>query len=144
VSGPAWSQVQDSGSAPANGIASKLGLKPTTPQNAAGIRTEPPVSLPSPATPIPVATHTPAPLEDPPAWRDGSCGFFTSPVHGFSPVPPSAISCMLVLANSNAPAARNRTTAADSAPTSGKAARVPARIGMPRTAYRSLIDTGTP
>ena len=108
-------------------------MNPTTPQKAAGIRTDPPVSLPSPAKPIPVATATPAPLEDPPACLAGSCGFFTSPVQTFSPVAPSAISCRLVLAKGSAPAARSRVTATDSPPKSGRLARVPAAVGMPST-----------
>jgi hypothetical protein len=119
-------------------------LNPTTPQNAAGIRTEPPVSLPRPAKPIPVAVATAAPLDEPPAWRAGSNGFLTSPVQSFSPVAPSAISCMFVFANGSAPAARSRPTAIDSPPKSGNAARVPAAVGMPSTLYRSLIVTGTP
>ena len=109
------------------------------------MRTEPPVSLPMPAAPMPVATATAAPLDDPPDCRAGSNGFFTSPVQRFSPVAPSAISCMLVLANTSAPASRKRdTSAASSRPSAGSGARVPACIGMPRTANRSLIDTGMP
>ncbi len=44
--GPIESSVNDSGKAPCVGTRWRLGLKPTMPQSAAGMRVEPPVSLP--------------------------------------------------------------------------------------------------
>ena len=44
-------------------------LRPTTPQHAAGTRTEPPVSVPNATSASPVATATADPLEDPPGTR---------------------------------------------------------------------------
>jgi len=43
--------------------------KPTTPQSAAGIRTEPPVSLPIAISHMPSATATAAPEDEPPGTR---------------------------------------------------------------------------
>ena len=63
-----------------------------TPQNAAGTRTDPSVSVPSAASHIPAATAAALPLDDPPASRSGCRGFTTSPWCGFSDVPPIAYS----------------------------------------------------
>ena len=93
---------------------------------------------------MPQATATPEPLEEPPAWRAGSYGFLTSPVQRFSPVAPRAISCMLVLAKTIAPAACSRSTTADCPPRSGRTARVPAAVGAPSRLKRSLTVTNTP
>ena len=43
-------------------------LRPVIPQKEAGTRTEPPVSVPSPAGAMPLASATAVPLLDPPAW----------------------------------------------------------------------------
>lgn len=43
-----------------------VGLRPTTPQSAAGLRIEPPVSVPIAPKQSPAATAAPAPLDDPP------------------------------------------------------------------------------
>ena len=50
-------------------------FQPVSPQKEAGIRQEPPVSVPSPTALIPVATDTAAPEEEPPGIRAGSTGF---------------------------------------------------------------------
>jgi len=57
----------------------KAGLNPATPHSDAGIRIEPPVSLPIAQSHIPVATATADPPEEPPATRAGSCGLRTVP-----------------------------------------------------------------
>src|SRR6185312_8553410 len=54
------SSVKDSGNAPSVGTRWRLGLNPVTPQRAAGMRTEPPVSVPMAISHIPSATDTPA------------------------------------------------------------------------------------
>src|SRR5579862_8142679 len=46
------------------------GRRPTTPQNAAGLRNDPPASLPSAIGSMPVASATAAPPEDPPQVFD--------------------------------------------------------------------------
>ena len=54
-----------------------MGLCPTVPQNALGIRTDPPWSPPSARSTAPVATSTALPLDEPPALRVGSHGLRT-------------------------------------------------------------------
>jgi hypothetical protein len=55
------------------------GLKPTTPQNDAGILMEPPVSVPTAQSHMPAATATADPPDEPPATRSMSCGLRTAP-----------------------------------------------------------------
>ena len=62
------------------------------PQQAAGIRTEPPVSLPNATSASPIATATAEPLDDPPGTRPGSRGLTGVPNQGLTPVTPSASS----------------------------------------------------
>src|SRR6267378_1128096 len=63
---PTWSRVSAKGSAPWMGKLSKLGLKPTTPQNAAGRITEPLVCVPTATGTWPAATAAADPEEEPP------------------------------------------------------------------------------
>lgn len=51
------------------------GLMAVIPQNWAGIRSEPPRSLPRPSGVIPVARATASPPDEPPGVRAGSHGF---------------------------------------------------------------------
>ena len=51
---------------------SALGLKPTTPFREAGIRTEPPVSVPMAMSATPSATETPAPDKSWPTLKSGA------------------------------------------------------------------------
>jgi hypothetical protein len=74
-----------------------VGLKPTIPQHAAGIRIDPPVSVPSAASTSPAASAAADPPLDPPAIRSGAIGFGTLPKCGFSEVVPYANSCRFVL-----------------------------------------------
>ena len=74
ASGPIESKVVDSGVAPSRGTRFCVGLKPAMPQNAAGMRTDPPVSVPIPTTAWPSATDTAAPEEEPPGIRRRSYG----------------------------------------------------------------------
>ena len=69
ASGPTESSVVDSGKTPSVGTRPTVGLKPARPQNAAGMRTEPAVSVPSPAADMPSVTETAAPDDDPPGTR---------------------------------------------------------------------------
>src|SRR4051794_14807515 len=77
--GPAWSNDGASGKTPSIGTTPKPGLKPTTPQHAAGIRIEPPVSVPSAPSTRPSASAAADPPLDPPAVRPGNDGFGTTP-----------------------------------------------------------------
>jgi hypothetical protein len=72
-------------------------LNPTIPQQAAGIRIEPPESVPSAASASPAASAAAEPPLDPPAIRPGATGFGTVPKCAFSDVIPYANSWRFVL-----------------------------------------------
>jgi hypothetical protein len=74
ASGPMESRVVESGSMPACGMRPAVGLKPASPHNAAGMRTDPPVSVPIATAAMPSATETAAPDDDPPGMRARSNG----------------------------------------------------------------------
>src|SRR5436305_10602768 len=95
--GPTWSKLGASGKQPLVGTRSKVGLKPTTPQQAAGMRIDPPESVPSAASASPAARAAADPPLEPPAIRPGAIGFGTVPKCSFSDVIPYANSCRLVL-----------------------------------------------
>ena len=77
--GPTVSKLGASGNTPSSGIDPCAGLSPTTPHAAAGIRTEPPVSVPSASGTIPAASAAALPLLEPPATRSGATGLTVSP-----------------------------------------------------------------
>src|SRR4029078_3762696 len=70
---------------------------PTTPQSAAGIRIEPPVSVPSAQSTSPAATAAAEPPEEPPGRRSSARGLTTEPWCGLRLVTPNANSWRLVL-----------------------------------------------
>src|SRR5690242_21485699 len=113
------------------------------PQYAAGIRTEPPVSVPRASAHAPAATSAADPPEDPPEVRDGSRGLRVSPTSGCAN--PAAYSRHWVVANTSAPAARRRrTTVASWRAGRGLLAGLPHPVGTPATAMMSLTPTGRP
>ena len=75
------------------------------PQNAAGWRIDPPVSVPSASGANPAATAAAEPPDEPPGTRDSSHGFLVGPYALFSVDEPIANSSMLVLPKRIAPAA---------------------------------------
>ena len=56
-----------------------LGRMPTMPQKLAGLRSEPPMSVPCASQAVPVASATAAPPEEPAADRDVSHGLSVAP-----------------------------------------------------------------
>ena len=71
-----------SGESPSSGAAEirpRLGFRPTSPQQAAGMRIEPPPSLPCATGTIPAATAAAAPPEEPPGVRCRSHGLRVGP-----------------------------------------------------------------
>src|SRR5205085_7667486 len=74
-----------------------VGFSPTTPQNAAGCRTEPPVSDPSAAGTMRAATAAADPPDDPPATRVRSHGLRVTPNAECSVDEPIANSSRFVL-----------------------------------------------
>ena len=79
VSGPMWSSDQLSGSTPRLLTRPNVGLRPTTPQSEAGMRIEPPVSVPSATGHSPAATEAPEPELEPPVTRSVSQGLRAAP-----------------------------------------------------------------
>ncbi len=77
--GPTVSNVGTSGKTPSHDTAPTGGLNPTTPHAAAGIRSEPPVSVPIASGTMPAARATAFPLLEPPAMRSGAAGLTGSP-----------------------------------------------------------------
>ena len=86
--GPAWSQLGARGKQPSSETSAYVGLKPTIPQQAAGMRIEPPESVPSAASARPAASAAAEPPLEPPAIRPSRSGFGTVPKCGFSEVTP--------------------------------------------------------
>ena len=61
------------------GISPNVGLRPVVPQNADGMRMDPPPSVPIPSGTMPLATEAAAPPLEPPAVWLGSRGLRVSP-----------------------------------------------------------------
>src|SRR5690606_37563160 len=72
---PTVSRVHDRSATPAREIRPRVVFSPTTPQQEAGMRTLPPVSVPRLPWTIPAATAAAEPPDDPPAIRAGFFGF---------------------------------------------------------------------
>jgi hypothetical protein len=68
------SNVGENGITPATDTAPCVGRIPHNPQLLAGIRTDPPVSVPSAKSTSPRATAEADPLDDPPGTRSGAAG----------------------------------------------------------------------
>ncbi len=88
------------------------GRKPTTPQNDAGLRSEPPVSEPEASGTMPHASATAEPPEDPAAERVGSCGLPVAPCTTLRVLAPAPHSGTLVLPSTMPPCSRRRRTMA--------------------------------
>src|SRR5262245_6518228 len=87
-----------------------VGLSPTTPQKAAGWRTEPPVSVPRAEAASSPATAAAEPPDEPPGTRSRSQGFRVGLKAECSVEEPIANSSMLVLPSITAPAAPSLAT----------------------------------
>src|SRR5439155_18622605 len=123
----------------------KLGLRPTSPHQAAGIRTEPPMSLPSASGTQPDATAAPDPPDEPPGVRSGFQGFRVTPQRGLSVKLEYANSGVVVFPTMIAPApCRRSTSKALSSGTQCSKAYEPRVVRLPFVGVRSLIATGTP
>src|SRR5664279_4105631 len=92
----------------------KVGFKPTVPQKAAGIRIEPPVSVPIAIGIIPAATAAPEPPLDPPGTHSRLWGLWTAPKWGLLDVTPYANSWRFVFPTIIAPAPSSLSTTAAS------------------------------
>src|SRR5215469_10977844 len=92
-----------------------VGRKPTMPQNAAGLRNEPPVSEPEQIGAIPVASATAEPPDEPAQERTGSNGLPVAPYTALRVLAPAPNSGVLVLPITMAPAWRTPATSRSSA-----------------------------
>src|SRR5581483_2640558 len=142
---PTWSSDDANATSPNRLTRPYVGFTPTIPQNAAGCRTDPPVSDPSAIGTTPAATAAADPPDEPPGTRVQSTGFNVGPNALCSVDDPIANSSMFVLQAMTAPAARSRvTTVASYGLTYPSRMREPQDVGIRNVAMLSLIATGTP
>src|SRR5205085_5897695 len=135
---PTWSSVSDVTNMPSRESRPKLGLNPTTPQNAAGRITEPFVWLPIANGTTPAATAAADPIDDPPDVRER--------FHGFRVGPGWAIASagVTVFPTTTAPAARRfRTTSASLSAIRPAYSALPRSAGAPAVSKMSFTPTGT-
>ena len=115
------------------------------PNQDAGTRMDPPVSVPGPPRQSPAAIAAPVPLEEPPGERSKFHGLCVSPNVAFVPDTPAANSFMLVLPRTTTPASKSfRTTVASRSVTRSLKAFDPTVVRVPRISKRSLTTIGTP
>ena len=100
---------------PVRPIRPKAGFSPATPQKQAGMRIDPPVSLPTATGTIPAATAAPEPPLEPPGTRSRFHGFLAPPRAWCWVVMPHPNSCDRVVPTITAPARRRRRTHSASA-----------------------------
>src|SRR3954462_13023767 len=127
------------------GIRPYVGFSPTSPHHAAGMRTEPPASVPICSGPNPAAPAAPAPEDEPPVVCAGFHGLRVMPCSGLSPGDFQPNSVVVVLPRITAPAAFSPATiGASSATGSALVVRLPRRVGKPARSTRSFTVHGTP
>ena len=117
------------------------------PQQAAGMRTEPPVSVPRATSASPSATTTAEPLEEPPGTRAGSSGLTGVPVCSLTPSANQHSSLRLVLPMMRPPEPAYRSDAGSvrgGRRQSPRAARAPTVVTVPATSMASLTATVGP
>ncbi len=114
--------------------------------NEAGIRIEPPPSVPSANGQNRAASAADDPPDDPPGVMALFQGLRVVPVSGESVEPFQPNSGVVVLPMSTAPASRRRATVGASSFQGpfGSTVREPRRVGQPFVSRRSFTATGTP
>ncbi len=138
--GPTVSNVRENSNTPCVGTRPAVVFNPTTPQHAAGTRTEPPVSVPYATSASPKAKATAEPLDEPPGRRDASKGFAGVPAQWFTPSAWRQSSTSWVFPTMRAPRRRAVATTGASAKAAGadKRAREPTTVGSPATSMQSF------
>src|SRR5690625_4597034 len=122
-------------------MAPYVGRSPNRPQNAAGMRTELPVSVPNEASQNPAATAAAEPPLEPPAMRLSSNGLRHWPPTAEYERTPQASSVMLALPISRAPASNRRcTTTALCLGWRSRQKAAPAVVGAKSVSMLSLSD----
>src|SRR6516162_3290020 len=111
----------------------KLGLRPTRPVHAAGIRIDPPPSPPVAMGTMPPATAAAEPPLEPPGVTSGFHGLRVTPHAGLAVKHTDPNSGTAVLPTGTAPAARRRATSTASATADGASRnnRDPLDVGNP-------------
>src|SRR5436305_9291942 len=99
-----------SGEAGHAGTRARVGLIPQLPANAAGMRIDPPPSVPRWMLPMPRTTAATAPPEEPPGVLRVSHGLRVTPVNGLSVTPFQPNSGIVVLPTTIAPCSLRRAT----------------------------------
>ena len=123
----------------------RCGLRPTRPQHAAGIRSDPPPSLPCASGTIAAATAAADPPDEPPGVRPGSHGLRVGPKRRGSVTGRIPHSGMLVVPTTTKPAARSRRVTLWSRGATLSPVRAAPRVRRsPWTARLFLIAIGTP
>ena len=118
---------------------------PKQPVKAAGMRIEPPPSVPSCSAPMPSTADATAPLDEPPVVMRVSQGLRVRPVSGLSLVAFQPYSGMVVLPRKTAPCSRIRATAGESMVCgASEVSFEPKRAGMPAIRKLSFTPSGTP
>ena len=102
--GPVTCNVSHTQSVGCVGTSPTEGRSPTIPQNDAGMRSDPPRSVPSASAIMPVASAAAPPPVDPPALRLGSHGLRVRPNTSLNVLAPAANSGQFVLPRITAPA----------------------------------------
>ena len=146
-SGPTVSRDGASGYTPFTETRPCAVFSPTTPQQAAGTLTDPPVSVPNATSASPVATATADPLEEPPGSRLGSRGLSGVPAQWLIPLADQHSSVRLALPTIRAPPSRaDATTGASVWARSAISATTghPAVVGSPATSMQSLTASRGP
>src|SRR5687767_14962098 len=142
---PIWSRLDPNATSPQRLTRPYVGFRPTTPQSAAGCRTEPPVSEPMAAGTIRAATAAADPPDDPPATRVVSHGLRVTPNAECSVDEPIANSSRLVLPATANPAARRRcTTVASYGEMNPSRMREAHVVGVPVVTMLSFTPRGMP
>src|SRR5215475_12183466 len=127
------------------GTLPRLALIATRPVKAAGLRSEPPPSLPSATGVTPAATDATAPPLEPPGVSAVFQGLRVMPWTKLLVWPRYPNSGVAVLPRTIAPAFRNRSTDGASArATLSFIVNEPYCAGRPATSIKSLTETGTP
>ena len=144
-SGPTVSKLVQSGTVPSSDKRPEVVLSPTRSFHAAGMRTEPPVSLPIPAAASPNATEVAAPDDDPPGTQAGSCRLGGVSVDGLIPMPEKASSDICVLPRQTRPKAEAvASTRASALGVRPFNKAEPASVAVPAVSKRSFQEIGTP
>ena len=130
---------------PGSGTNPGVGFTPTRPQQAAGMRSDPPPSEPSASGAMPDATAAAPPPVEPPGVRLRSHGLRVGRNAAPSVKGQIASSGICVLPMTMQPAARRRRTRSSSRAAGAEpVAAEPWRVGAPTTSTLSFTATGTP